>query len=190
MFLIISGISSSGKNTVMRSLVNIRKNLKILERSSVTTRVPREGDARFNTYIYKDQEAFLKMVDEGKFVEHEEVHGNYYGVLKEPLDSVVEDKENDYIRDIDVKGNLSIRKYLSGKCRVVSIFLDAPDEVLMSRLRERGDSEEQIKIRLSRKDFERAHKKYYDLVIENIDLNKTLKIINDYMDEIKAKDSK
>ena len=103
--------------------------------------------------------------------------------------SVVEDKENDYIRDIDVKGNLSIRKYLSGKCRVVSIFLDAPDEVLMSRLRERGDSEEQIKIRLSRKDFERAHKKYYDLVIENIDLNKTLKIINDYMDAIKEKES-
>lgn len=189
MFIIISGISSSGKNTVMNNLVKERENLKILERSSVTTREPRESDKSFNTYFYTSQEEFLQMVDEGKFVEHEEVHGNYYGVLKKPLDRVVKDKEYDYIRDIDVKGNLSIRKYLKGKCRVLSIFLDAPDEVLIDRLRKRGDSEEQIKIRLSRKDFERAHKKYYDLVIENIDLKKTLKIINDYMDEIKEKDS-
>ena len=182
MFIIISGISSSGKNTVMQNLVNMRKNLKRLRKSTVSTREPRDTDKNFNTYFYKSCEEFLEMVNNGEFVEHEEVHGNYYGILKSSLDKVVNDKEFDYIRDIDVKGNLSIKKYLNGKCPVVSIFLDAPDEILEERLRLRGDTEEQIKIRLSRKDFERSHKKYYDLVIENIDLNKTLKQINKFLD--------
>ena len=99
MFLIISGISSSGKNTVMSSLVNIRKNLKILERSSVTTRVPREGDARFNTYIYKDQEAFLKMVDEGKFVgiitRNDIINGLFKEYLANPDAECVEGPQDD-----------------------------------------------------------------------------------------------
>ena len=67
----------------------------------------------------------------------------------------------------------------------MSIFLDAPDEELRRRLKERGESDERIEVRLSRGGFEREYKKYYDLVIDNIDLNKTLEIIENFIDKAK-----
>ena len=66
---------------------------------------------------------------------------------------------------------------------MVTIFLDAPDDVLAERLRARGESPEKIALRLSRGGLERSYKDKYDLVIENIDLNTTLQIINDFIDK-------
>ena len=57
---------------------------------------------------------------------------------------------------------------------MLSIFLDAPDDVLAERLRGRGEEEERIKVRLSRAEEERSFKNDYDAVIENIDLEKTI----------------
>ena len=70
---------------------------------------------------------------------------------------------------------------------MVSIFLDAPDDVLKQRLILRGESQEQIDKRLSRSELERSFKKYYDLVIENIDLEKTLNTIVDFLDNERNK---
>ena len=104
MFIAISGISGSGKNTVMHHLTKMRSNLKILERSTATTRERRESDETYQTYIYMSEEEFKKGIDKGIFIEYENVHGFYYGTLKEAFQKVIEDKENDYARDIDVKG--------------------------------------------------------------------------------------
>lgn len=188
MFIIISGISASGKNTVIQQLIKRRNNLKVLLKSSCTTRAPRESDSEFQTYNYLTVAEFENYIKEGQFIEHEKVHGEYYGTLKKAFDIVIEDKGNDYIRDIDVKGSLNIKKYLNGKVKVLSIFLDAPDEELRRRLKERGESDERIEVRLSRGELEREYKKYYDLVIDNIDLNKTLEIIENFID--KAKEEK
>ena len=69
---------------------------------------------------------------------------------------------------------------------MVSIFLDAPDEVLRERLLSRGESSERIDVRLSRGEFERSYKDRYDLVIENTDLTKTLDIICEFLDKTRA----
>lgn len=183
MFIAISGISGSGKNTVMHHLTKMRSNLKILERSTATTRERRESDETYQTYIYMSEEEFKKGIDKGIFIEYENVHGFYYGTLKEAFQKVIEDKENDYARDIDVKGVINLKKYLTGKVDMVTIFLDAPDEELKSRLLKRGESKERVEARLSRGKLERSYKDNYDLVIENIDLNSTLQIINDFIDK-------
>ena len=185
MFIVLSGVSSSGKNTVMEALMKIRKDLKILEFSSGTTRPKRDSDSRFNTYIYMSKEDFEKGIEEGKFFEYENVHGNYYGMFKERLEKVVADKECDYMRDIDVKGNVNLKKFFQGRSPMISIFLDAPDDILRERLRLRGDSLEDIEKRLSRSEMERSYKGNYDLVVENIDLNKTVKTINDFIESFK-----
>lgn len=183
MFVAISGISASGKNTVIQKLIERRKNLKVLKKSSCTTRTPRNTDKDFETYNYLTKEEFEKGIKDGIFIEHELVHENYYGTLKSAFNKVIEDKDNDYMRDIDVKGTVNLKKYLQGKVKMVSIFLDAPDEILKDRLKKRGESEEQILKRLSRSDLERSYKNHYDLVIENIDLEKTLKTIIDFLDK-------
>lgn len=185
MFIVLSGVSSSGKNTVMEALMKKRKDLKILELSSGTTRAKRESDSRFNTYVYLSKEEFEKGISEGKFFEYELVHDNYYGMFRSRLDDVVVDKEFDYMRDIDVKGSVNLKKFFAGKCPFISIFLDAPDEVLRERLLNRGDKPEDIEKRLSRSGLERSYKHHYDLVLENIDLDKTVQTISDFIDSHK-----
>ena len=187
MFIVLSGVSSSGKNTVMEALMKKRDDLKILQLSSATTRAKRESDSKFNTYVYFTKEEFEEGIKRGLFFEYELVHENYYGMFLSRLEDVVNDKQFDYMRDIDVKGNVSLKKFFKDKCPMVSIFLDAPDEVLKQRLLLRGDDLEDIERRLSRSELERSYKSNYDLVIDNIDLQKTVEAISDFIDQYKLK---
>ncbi len=181
MYIAFSGVSSSGKNTIMNELVKRRDNFKVLERSSGTTRQPRESDKIFDTYVYMSEEEFKKGIQEGKFFEYELVHGNYYGTILSQLERAKEAKDIFYIRDIDVKGAVNLKKFF-GDSQLFTIFLDAPDDVLRKRLKERGDSEEDIEKRLSRSVLERSFKDGYDLIIENIDMEKTIRTIFDFVD--------
>ena len=171
MLILLSGVSGVGKNTVIANLLKRRKNLSFM--LSGTTR-PRRNSEKDANYIYMSKEEFARREKNGEFFETQEVHGNMYGVLKASLLKVSEDKERDYIKDIDVYGNKKVRQFLKGKAKVLSIFLDAPDEILRERLKGRGEEEGRIKVRLSRAEEERSFKSDYDAVIENIDLEKTI----------------
>ena len=185
MFFVISGVSSSGKNTVMKELVKRVKNLEVLSKSSGTTRAPRESDKEFDTYVYFTAEEFEKSIKEGKFFEYEKVHENYYGLLKHQVEKAINNKKIDYIRDVDVKGNVTLRNAYKNK--IYSIFIDAPDEILRERLKNRGDSPEDIELRLSRNELERSYKHHYDLVLDNIDLEKTLTTIETFINKVRNK---
>ena len=186
MFIVFSGVSGCGKNTIMNELMKRRPNLKVLEKSTCTTREPRENDKDNNTYIFMAKEEFEKGIKAGKFYEYEEVHGNYYGTLLERLTFASQSKRTDYMRDVDVKGHTSLRKFFKDKCKMVGIFIDVPDDILRQRLSKRGESEESINKRLSRGEMERSRKADYDLVVENIDLEKTVDQIDKFLDEMKS----
>ncbi len=181
MFVAFSGVSSSGKNTIINEIVKRREDFKVLDRSSATTRQPRESDKVFNIYLYMSEQDFKKEIDEGKFFEYELVHGNYYGTILSQLERAKNDDTCNYIRDIDVKGMVNLRKFF-GRDKIVTIFLDAPDDVLKARLKARGDSEEDIEKRLSRSVLERSYKPEFDLVVENIDMEKTIDTILNFID--------
>ena len=68
-----------------------------------------------------------------------------------------------------------------------SIFIDAPNDVLRERLIKRGDKPEDIELRLSRSEMERSYKHHYDIVIENIDLEKTLQTLENFIDKARKK---
>lgn len=182
MLILLSGVSGVGKNTVIARLLKMRKNLCFMLSGTTRTRRNSEKDAN---YIYMTKEEFARREKNGDFFETQQVHGNMYGILKDSLLKASEDREKDYIKDIDVYGNKKVRDFLKGKAKVLSIFLDAPDDVLAERLRGRGEEEERIKARLSRAEEERAHKKDYDAVIENIDLEKTIKTILELIEKNK-----
>ena len=183
MLIIFSGVSGSGKNTIMNELLKRRKDIFVLEQSSATTREKRESDKEFNTYKYLTQKEFEEGIKNGDFFEYENVHGCYYGVLNEALQRVIDNPQKDFMRDIDVKGNIKLRNYLRDKCGVLSIFLDAPNDVILDRLIKRGESEERARVRLSRGDMERTYKDQFDVVIENLDLEKTIKQICEFLDK-------
>lgn len=183
MFIIFSGVSASGKNTVMQELVKRDKHIKVLTNSSGTTRPPRPSDKDNSTYIFMSHNEFEEGIERGEFFEYEQVHGNYYGILNSALDRVIDNQDIDFVRDIDVHGREKIVEYFKGRCQVVTIFLDAPNRELIRRLKERGEEEDKISIRLSRSELERGYKKDYDLVVENIDLEKTLETILNFIKE-------
>ncbi len=180
MFIAFSGVSSSGKNTIMNELIKRRSDIKVLEKSSGTTRQPRESDSTFNTYVYMSEELFKQAVSAGKFFEYEIVHGNYYGTFLSQLEKAKDDDEIYYVRDIDVKGVVNLKKFFGSK--IITVFLDVPDEVLRERLFIRGDKKEDIEKRLSRGELERSYKSGYDLVVENIDIEKTVETILNFID--------
>ena len=92
-------------------------------------------------------------------------------MLKSSLDEI-QKGEYDFIKDIGVLGQVNLKRLLENKAVVLSIFLTAPKKVLIERLKGRGEAD--IDLRISRMEFEESYKKNYDMVIRNIDLQKTL----------------
>lgn len=173
MLVIVSGCSGVGKNTVINELLKRSNKLKLLK--TCTTRNPRVGEDLVNgNYIYLSKSEFDSKIKKDEFFEHEEIHKNFYGVLKSSLQAVIED-EVDYIKDIGVLGQINLVNELADKVKVLSIFLTAPKSVLIERLKSRGEAD--IDLRLSRMEFEMSYTKNYDAVIENIKLDKTIKKI-------------
>lgn len=173
MLIIVSGSAGVGKNTVITTLIERHKNIKLLK--TCTTRPPRSTDeAMHSPYIYLSKEEFENKIKNGELFEHEEIHKNFYGMLNSSLEAVAHD-DCHYIKDVGVLGQKNIKDALKNKAKVLSVFLTAPKEELIKRLKARGDHD--IDLRISRMEFELSYVKNYDVVIENINLEKTVKEI-------------
>ncbi len=173
MFVILSGVSGSGKNTVINELLKEKENRFLIK--SATTRERRESD---NAYQFMTEEEFDRRQANGEFFETVQAHTCRYATQNSELKKIIENPQNLYLKDIDVVGAQKIVEFLKDKAKVFTIFLDVSDDVLHQRLLERGESEEKAQLRLSRGKMERTYKQKYDLVIHNDDLNKTVKIID------------
>ena len=106
------------------------------------------------------------MRDKGAFLEHAEVHGNFYGTSKETIEKFL-DQGQDIILDIDVQGARQIRE--SAGVSASFIFIVPPSwEELQRRLTDRGtDSAETIALRLGNAQREMASVDQFDYVIVN-----------------------
>lgn len=173
MLIIISGSAGVGKNTVITGILNKYPNIKLIQ--TCTTRLPRHTDEDMHSpYIYVSREDFENKIKNGELFEHEEIHQNFYGVLNSSINEIKK-RENHFIKDIGVLGQIKLKRALKDDVEVLSIFLTAPKEELIKRLKARGDHD--IDLRISRMEFELSYAKNYDYVIENINLEKTMKKI-------------
>lgn len=173
MLIIISGSAGVGKNTIITAILKKYNNIKLVK--TCTTRQPRSTDADMqNPYLYLTKEEFEDKIKNGEMFEYEEIHENFYGMLKSSVDEIKK-KENHFIKDIGVLGQINLKRALKSKVEVLSIFLTAPKEELIKRLKARGDHD--IDLRMSRMEFELGYAKNYDYVIENNNLDKTIKKI-------------
>ena len=178
MFVILSGVSGSGKNTVISNLLSDGENRFLIK--SATTRARRvdvKNDA--DIYDFLSDAEFDAREKNGDFFEVNEYRGFRYATQNRELKRIIDNPENIYFKDIDVLGTQKLVKYLKGKVKVLTIFLDVPDDALFDRLVKRGETEERARYRIERGLMEREYKKKYDLAIDNLDLEKTLSIIRD-----------
>lgn len=77
--VVICGPSGVGKGTLIGLLMKRFPNDQFGFSVSHTTRKPRAGETDGVHYNFTNVETIKKEIAEGKFIEHAEVHGNYYG---------------------------------------------------------------------------------------------------------------
>ena len=139
---------------------------------SHTTRQRRAGEVHGEDYFFVDQPEFLKMVDEGVFLEYAEVYGNYYGTSKLAVQGFIE-KGLNVILDIDWQGARNVRSAIP---EAVSISVLPPSiSELERRLRSRGsDTEDVIQNRMRQAVDEMKHCREADFIVINDQFNDAL----------------
>lgn len=159
---IISGASGVGKSTVLKKVMDARRDLQFSV--SATTRAPRPGEVEGVSYYFVNREQFEKMIAEDAFLEYDAHNDNLYGT---PEKQVEEKLENGHvILDIEPVGAFHV---LEKRPDATLIFIEAPSwEELERRLRGRGDTpEDQIAMRLERAKWELEQKSRYNYVVVN-----------------------
>jgi guanylate kinase len=103
-------------------------------------------------YHFLSHADFLAKLEAGDFLEHAQVHGDYYGTLREPVLSNLKTGV-DVLIDIDTQGAAIIRNFDDPIVRqaLADIFIMPPDvEELRRRLIKRGtETAQQIESRLA-----------------------------------------
>ena len=171
MILIFCAPSGSGKSTMVRHLLT--KYPDTFELSvSCTTRPPRGEEQNGREYYFISREDFEQKINEGLFVEYEQVYdGLYYGTLRSEIDRI-QAAGHIVIFDIDVKGGMNIKRLFGDDA--LAVFICPPSiETLRSRLEGRGDtSKEMIEKRLAKASIEMQDAPLFDVRIINDDLNR------------------
>ncbi|EEX74161.1 putative guanylate kinase [Leptotrichia hofstadii F0254] len=123
---------------------------------------------RWQRLLFLTKEIFEQKIKNDEFYEYANVHGNYYGTLKEVVESNL-NKGLNVILEIDVQGALIAKE--KKKDAVLVFFRTKDMETLEKRLRDRKtDTEEVIQTRLKNALKELEYEKKYDYTIINDDI--------------------
>ncbi len=160
---LISAPSGAGKSSLVNALLQKMPDISLS--ISTTTRKPRKGEVNGREYHFVSVEEFLRMRENGEFLESAEVHGNYYGTSKKWIEDKMSEG-TDVILEIDWQGARQVRSLFPES---VGIFILPPSiEALEDRLHKRGqDSEQTITRRLLGAGAEMVHAREFQFVIIN-----------------------
>lgn len=178
LLIVVSGPSGCGKGTILGSITD---KLGISYSVSATTREMRDGEADGVNYHYMTKERFEQLIAEDKVLEYTTYCGNYYGTLRDEVDSRREQGQ-DVLLEIEVEGAANVRRLCPD---AISIFIAPPSvQELERRLRKRGtETEEVIAERVAQAEREIRCASEYDYIIINGDLEKA---VNDVASVINA----
>lgn len=173
--LVLSSPSGAGKTTLTRNLLeqeNIDYPGKLALSVSATTRAKRPSEIEGVHYFFKTKRQFEVMRDAGELLEWAEVHGNFYGTPREPVEKALAEGR-DVLFDIDWQGTRQLLEKMRDD--VVTVFVLPPSaQELKSRLVRRAeDSEAVIAQRLRNAAEEFQHWNEYDYILVNRDLDKS-----------------
>ena len=164
---LVSAPSGAGKSSLIDTVLAKanRSDLPLELSISYTTRSPRKGESNGNQYFFISKEDFLDKKNSNFFLEHAEVHGNWYGTSVDIVQSKLSSGVN-LILEIDVQG---FRQINDLSLNYDSIFILPPSiQSLEERIKSRGDKDlESINLRLKNAKHELAYAKEYNHIIIN-----------------------
>jgi guanylate kinase len=164
--IVLSAPSGAGKTTIANILVSRYSEMAISISATTRTKRPREKEGVH--YHFLNISTFREYIEQNKFLEFEEVHGDYYGTLKSAVENLL-DQEKIVVFDIDVKGALSIKKNYP---QAILIFIKTPSLTeLKNRLKNRkSEGAEAIQKRLTRIEYEYDQAEKFDYIVINDEL--------------------
>ena len=180
LIVIITGLSGSGKDTVISRLKEI-SDINFHFVVTCNTRKRRETEIDGKDYHFITREKFLQMIENGEMVEYSEVYDDLKGVPMFEIENAFEIGE-DIILRLDSQGMKKIKAVYP---RAVSIFILPPDaDSWISRLRSRNtDSEESLQIRIRTAAKELSGISAFDYIVINNEIDQAA---NDILTILKA----
>ena len=132
--VIISGLSQSGKTTLLKLLLKDKGIVRVV---TSTSRKPRPGEKDKVDYYFLGKNDFK---DKSKFVETAVVYKNYYGTLKDELENKIKTGKK-VIWLIDTQGvNNVLKNYKNLLKDAITIFLVTEKfSTLVERIKSRND---------------------------------------------------
>ena len=189
LFIVMSAPSGCGKSTLIDMLLQEYPDLQYS--ISCTTRAPRGDEEDGIDYHFLTVDRFRELLAEGAFLEHAEVHGNYYGTLRQPIVDVL-NEGNSMILDIDVVGAAKVRHQVMHhlpptdplRAGYIDVFINPPSmDELRARLLGRGtDAPDVIERRLANAEGEMARAGEYMFQVTNDELAVAYKRLCDLID--------
>ena len=169
--LVVSSPSGAGKTTLTRALLGEEK--KVSLSISVTTRARRPSEIEGVHYRFISKRDFEILRDAGELLEWAEVHSNFYGTPRAPVEHAL-NEGRDVLFDIDWQGTLQL--YDKVRSDVVSVFVLPPtaDELRGRLIRRAEDTPDIVQRRLRNALEEIPHWREYDYVLVNQDLGESL----------------
>lgn len=170
--LIIASPSGAGKSTLSRLLLDTDKEISMSV--SVTTRPRRSSEVDGVHYRFVGPREFELLREREELLEHAEVHGNFYGTPRGPVEQALQEGR-DVLFDIDVQGTVQL--YDAMRSDVASVFILPPSIAeLEKRLARRAeDDHATIRKRLRTALGEIARWQDYDYVLVNDDLDRSFR---------------
>ena len=104
---IVAAPSGGGKSSMVNALLEREPGIRLSV--SYTTRPPRPGESEGSHYHFVDVPRFLALKENGEFLEHAYVHGNWYATSATWLRSQVSAGQ-DVLLEIDWQGAAQVRR--------------------------------------------------------------------------------
>ena len=183
--IIVSAPSGAGKTSIVRHLLEQVPALKFS--ISATTRPKRDYEIDGKDYYFLTPEQFKERLANDEFLEWQEVYTDqFYGSLKSEVERIWSNGQA-VIFDVDVLGGLNIKKFYGDEA--LSVFIEPPTmEELANRLKKRGtETEETLKKRLDKAEYEISFAPQFDKIVLNDDLataqQEMIDLVRDFLEE-------
>jgi guanylate kinase len=166
LLIVISGPSGVGKDTLIKRLLDLDRNLRYSV--SCTTRAPRPNEVDGVDYTFVSRERFQQLVDEGAFLEYATYNGNLYGTLAERVERARADG-HDIVLKIEVQGAEQVRKRVPD---AILIFVVPPsvDELVRRQVKRNTETTQDMTARREIATKEMEYSSRYDHVVVNDEL--------------------
>lgn len=197
--VMLVGSTGAGKNTIMNNIEEYFGEEIIKHYPSCTTRAKREQETHGIDYFFLSKDEMFKLAKEHRIVELKRVYSNIYGTDIQVIEDTLQNTKI-AMKDYDVQGFANAKKrinYIRSKnnkepLHILTILIDAPDDLLVERIKNRNDNTD-VKSREQELIKDRVIKNHtqYDYRVMNFDIktatNEVIQIIKSEYQKVTGK---